>query len=130
MKIEEDSLAIINTLGLLGEKYLEVFPGTVGGKILSEGEILVGRDPVPVSDMTEKMKALAESATAVMDRLRHGEGTVGKLLTEDKIYNDLEALVADLRAHPWKLFKRGREKSDEKEDSFEGTGNKGVLHSR
>lgn len=131
VKIEEDSLAIINTLGLLGEKYLEVFPGTVGGEVLKEGEVLVGRDPVPVSDMTEKMMAMAESATVVMDRLKNGEGTVGKLLTEDKIYNDLEALTADLRAHPWKLFKRGRGKSDEEdEDVFEGAGNKGVLQTR
>lgn len=32
-KIEEDSLVTINTLGLLGEKYLEILPGTPGSPL-------------------------------------------------------------------------------------------------
>jgi hypothetical protein len=35
---------------------------------------------------------------------------VGKLLYDDKIYNELDAMITDLRKHPWKLFFKGKEK--------------------
>jgi hypothetical protein len=41
-------------------------------------------------------------------KLTTGKGTVGRLLTEDTIYKDMEAFVADLKAHPWKLLSRPR----------------------
>jgi hypothetical protein len=38
------------------------------------------------------------------------EGTIGKLLYDDTIYKELEALAVDLRKHPWKLFWKTKEK--------------------
>jgi len=108
IKIERDSMAVINTLGLLGEKYLEIFPGTTTEDFLQNGDEIVGRDPVPTSLIAEKINDLADSAGIVMNRLKDGEGTVGKLLVEEKIYNDLEAFVADLKKHPWKLLHKPR----------------------
>ena len=51
--LEEDSLAYINTLGLLGEKYLEIIPGTPGKRVISAGEILVGKDSVSTEKLVE-----------------------------------------------------------------------------
>jgi hypothetical protein len=45
-----------------------------------------------------------------MDKINSGQGTIGKLIYDDKIYNDLEAMVADLRKNPWKLFWKTKEK--------------------
>jgi len=108
IRIERDSMAVINTLGLLGEKYLEIFPGTTTGDFLKNGERIIGHDPVPTELIAEKINDLADSAGVVINRLRDGEGTVGKLLVEEKIYNDLEAFVADLKKHPWKLLHKPR----------------------
>ena len=57
-------------------------------------------------ETTEDLKDAMKSAKIVLGRLRDGEGTVGKLLKEDKIAKDLEAFVADIKSHPWKLLKR------------------------
>jgi hypothetical protein len=35
---------------------------------------------------------------------------VGKLLFDDAVYNDLQALVQDLRKNPWKLLHKTKEK--------------------
>jgi len=106
VKIEKDARATINTLGLLGEKYLEIFPGAFSsGMLKNEGE-LTGQDPVVMENLTDTMNQLAVSATALLKKLEQGEGTIGKLLTEDKIYRDLEDLVADIKAHPWKLLNK------------------------
>lgn len=141
-KVEEDAEAFINTLGLIGEKYVEILPGTTGKRILKPGESLQGRDSVPVEKLTEKgyeiasglnetikhlnkvvgdpqtqeafkatmldLRKLVGSANVVMDKVKSGEGTVGKLLMSDEIAKDLEELVKDLRAHPWKLLQKPR----------------------
>lgn len=149
--LEEDSLAYINTLGLLGEKYLEVIPGTPGKRALTAGEILVGKDSVSTEKLMESSYATVEQlqkavaslntvigdpqtqeslrdtlanskeataqltifltqANEVMGKINRGEGTVGQLLTKDDLYKDLKALTEDLKAHPWKLFFRPKEK--------------------
>ncbi len=110
IKIEKDARATINTLGLLGEKYLEIFPGTFEGGLLENEDTLIGYDPVIVQNLTETMNQLVESTNIVMGRLKEGKGTIGKLLVEEKIYNDLEAFVADIKAHPWKLLHKPRGK--------------------
>ena len=47
-KIENDAVVTINTLGLLGEKYLEIFPGTPGKPSLKNNDTDSGKDPVPM----------------------------------------------------------------------------------
>ena len=105
-KIGEDAEVTINTLGLLGEKYLEIFPGTMGKPILKNNDTIIGKDPVSMEKVTENLASLSDSIKVIVERLKNGEGTVGKLLTEDKIYDDLEAFVADIKAHPWKLLNK------------------------
>jgi hypothetical protein len=58
-------------------------------------------------ETSEDLKDAAKSAKIVLGRLRDGEGTVGMLLKDDKIAKDMEAFVEDIKAHPWKLLKRG-----------------------
>jgi len=120
-QVEKNAKFTINTLGLLGEKYLEISPGTVDAGFVSDEDIVVGLDPIPmeevtkaVKELTDNARAITEAAKVVFQRLERGEGTVGKLLTEEAIYNDLEAFVADIKAHPWKLLMKGREEPAEK----------------
>ena len=139
-KIETDAVVTINTLGLLGEQYLEMSPGKKK-VFLGAGDTLVGQNPLNVGRQMTKMNELLASLTniarqvekgegslgkfimedtfyddleVVMGRLRNGEGTIGKLLVEEKIYDDMEYFVSDIKAHPWKLLKRTR---DVKKDS-------------
>ena len=152
--LEDDARPRITTSGFLGEKYIEIFPGTSGNKAIGGEGVLTGHEPSNMDDVlasgqrligkmeyamdnvnqvvadpdfkshvkgtfsntdkvagnlvetSDDLKDAAKSAKIVMARLRDGEGTVGKLLKEDKIAKDLEAFVADIKAHPWKLLKR------------------------
>jgi len=110
VKIEKDAVASINTLGLLGEKYLEISPGDAEMGFVEDGGAIAGKDPMSMEALKEDMRKLVDSATLIVDRLKRGEGTVGKLLVEEKIYNDLEEFVSDIKAHPWKLLHKTREK--------------------
>jgi phospholipid/cholesterol/gamma-HCH transport system substrate-binding protein len=40
---------------------------------------------------------------AITQRIRTGGGTVGLLLTDDEVYDDLKEILRDLKQNPWKL---------------------------
>ncbi|MDO8525807.1 MAG: MlaD family protein [Candidatus Omnitrophota bacterium] len=103
-KIENDAVVTINTLGLLGEKYLEIFPGTPGRPILKANDMLVGKDPVSMEKITEDLANLTGSVKDIVDKIRKGEGTIGKFLMDPSIYDNFEAFTADIKKHPWKLL--------------------------
>jgi phospholipid/cholesterol/gamma-HCH transport system substrate-binding protein len=106
-------------LGLLGEKYLEIIPGTPGKPLVKNNEILVGKDPVSMEKVTENLANLSEDVRVIVERLRKGEGTIGKLLAEDAVYNDVKAITGnfrefseDVKRHPWKLLNKPRSEED------------------
>ena len=107
-EVEKDAEITINTLGLLGEKYIEIFPGTPGSAFLKEGDAVVGHDPVSMEKITENLVDLSNSVKTIVDRLKNGQGTIGKFLVDETMYNNLEAFTADIKAHPWKLLNKPR----------------------
>lgn len=107
-KIEEGAEFTINTLGLLGEKYLEIYPGTPGGRAIKDNETVIGKDPVAMEKVTENLAVLSDSVRAIVEKIRKGEGTVGKFLMDDAVYRNLEEFTADIKKHPWKLLNKPR----------------------
>lgn len=115
-QIPVDSRAWVNTLGLLGEKYLEIIPGRDYGHLLVEDSVIVGEDPTSVQEVTDLVKDVTlqvkdtllslQVALENLNAVLEGQGTVGKLLTDDKLYTDIEEMFADLKRHPWKLLYR------------------------
>ncbi len=134
--IPADSKFMINQLGLLGEKYLEIMPG-VSDALLAPGATVHGDDPVPMETITKTLGSLGAKAETTLDNIntgvlseanklalaamlanaaavtasvRNGDGTVGKFLMDPSVFKNLDELSADLKAHPWKLFYRPKGK--------------------
>ncbi len=62
------------------------------------------------TDLQGAIKGLSASSQAmsqILDRLEKGQGTAGKLLSDEEVYADLKAFVEDIKTHPWKLFRKG-----------------------
>ena len=110
IKVPVDSTVWVNTLGLLGEKYIEIMPGKDSSNILLAKQALVGVDPIPMQEVSVLAKDIATHLDESIKKIINKEGTIGKLLYDDTIYKDLEALVTDIRKHPWKLFIKTKEK--------------------
>jgi phospholipid/cholesterol/gamma-HCH transport system substrate-binding protein len=154
--VPEDSSGFINTLGLLGEKYLEVSPGT-SRRGLPDGGMLYGSDPIPIDRVAEQgynalgdfqtlvnsvndvvgdpvfrssmkhtvarseelvssLHASSESLRAILEQIRSGQGTLGRLLMDETLYQELIAFVQDLKAHPWKLLRRDTSSKPDKSE--------------
>jgi phospholipid/cholesterol/gamma-HCH transport system substrate-binding protein len=110
VKIPVDSVVWVNTLGLLGEKYVEIMPGISYDKCMLANSEIVGEDPVAMNDVFKVAKNVVGNLDTGVTRVLNQEGTVGKILYDDQLYNNLEALVLDLRRNPWKLFWKTKEK--------------------
>lgn len=54
--------------------------------------------------LSVKVQAVATDAQALTADLRKGKGTVGALLVDPQVYDDLKELTRDLKRNPWKFF--------------------------
>jgi len=105
-----DSTVWVSTLGLLGEKYVEIMPGKDYKNCLAPKQDLAGIDPLAMQEVMQVAKQIADNVNEGVLRLLNKEGTVGKLLYDDSVYKELDALVTDIRKNPWKLFWKTTEK--------------------
>ncbi len=110
VSIPADSTVWVNTLGLLGEKYIEIMPGKDYFHYLTAGQSVTGVDPMPMHEVTRLAKDIVTNLDQAIVKINNKEGTIGKLLYDDTIYNELEALISDVRKNPWKLFWKTKEK--------------------
>ncbi len=108
--IPNDSTIWVNTLGLLGEKYLEIMPGKDYMNCMAVNDSLVGVDPIPMHEVFRQAKGIFDNLSTIVDKVGKGEGNLGKLLYDDKLYNNMEAFTEDIKNNPWKLFFKTKEK--------------------
>jgi phospholipid/cholesterol/gamma-HCH transport system substrate-binding protein len=50
------------------------------------------------------LESVSLRADRLLARLEAGDGTLGAALADRQVFDDLRALLADLRSHPWKLL--------------------------
>lgn len=59
-----------------------------------------------VDDITTRAKKATIDAQALVSRVKRGEGTVGALMTDEAVYDDIQELLRDLKHNPWKILWR------------------------
>ncbi len=65
-------------------------------------------------DATRNWKILGERLNIAMSYAESGQGNLGRLIYDDDLYNEVVLLVEDLRANPWKLLVRRKNKKTPK----------------
>jgi phospholipid/cholesterol/gamma-HCH transport system substrate-binding protein len=92
-RITENSRATIGSLSLLGEPVIDILPSTEGRQ-LQDGDFLpAGRAPGQLADVAEGATQALQQVTGIMQDIRSGKGTVGKLFTDDQIYKEVNGLI-------------------------------------
>ncbi|HMY58543.1 MAG TPA: MlaD family protein [Pseudomonadota bacterium] len=54
--------------------------------------------------LSGKVSQVAGDAQSLLSDVRRGKGTVGALIVDQQIYDDLKELTRDLKRNPWKFF--------------------------
>ncbi len=57
-----------------------------------------------VAQLATRANATAADAQAIVQHIKKGEGTVGALVMDEEIYDDVQEMVRDLKHNPWKFL--------------------------
>src|ERR1700676_362852 len=94
--IRADSSAVLITEGLLGNRFVDIDRGFVGRKLENEEEI-PGREERALkavversADLMTNLSAITQQASAVLDDIRKGRGSLGKCLGDEDAYRHLK----------------------------------------
>src|SRR5207249_2477355 len=102
--IRKDSKAKIGSDGLIGNRIVIIYGGTQNTPAVRSGDTLQTEMPINSAQMmntlqesNKNLSAITTDFKVVSKRLANGEGTVGKLLTDDSMARQLAATAATLQ---------------------------------
>jgi phospholipid/cholesterol/gamma-HCH transport system substrate-binding protein len=88
-RIRTDSVAQISSMGLLGDKFVELSPGTIGAPVAEAGSIIPSRDPIDyeallqkpgTDDLIANILAISNSMRALLDQIEKGHGLLAEVM--------------------------------------------------
>ncbi|MEO8576533.1 MAG: MlaD family protein [Gemmatimonadales bacterium] len=104
-QVRRDSQAKLKTQGLLGDKVFDIAPGTPRYPMLKQGDTLALGEAldldavlVQASGAVDQVLALTGSLQVVANDITAGKGTVGQLLTNRQLYDNLNSTIANSNA--------------------------------
>jgi phospholipid/cholesterol/gamma-HCH transport system substrate-binding protein len=104
-QIRADSRAFLRTQGLLGDKFVDIEPGSSGARILQPGDTLAAGRSMDIDEFLTMAAGALDQATGIVLNLQEltgglsrGEGTMGQLLRDDQLYANLNAATAEMRS--------------------------------
>ena len=109
--IKQDSVATIETEGLLGNQFLAISFGSAGTANVRDGDTIASQPPLEMSELLQKTSGIldrsqqaiqnATRATANLDsisaKINAGQGTVGALVNDKQLYNNLERTTSTMQ---------------------------------
>jgi phospholipid/cholesterol/gamma-HCH transport system substrate-binding protein len=98
VQIHQNATAKVANLGLLGEKYVELDPGTPNTPVVTQQNVVLrGSQPASFDDVTNQISAIANDVKAITESLRHVmAGPQGQQRLDD-IVDNVRTITADVR---------------------------------
>ena len=115
-RVRADSRVRIRTLGLLGDRYLEVSSGSASQPLLPPGGVIPSEEPTDVAavlsrggDAMTNVQAISSSLRRILERVEQGQGILGELTVNpesgnqavarlNSVLEEADGLLRDLRA--------------------------------
>jgi phospholipid/cholesterol/gamma-HCH transport system substrate-binding protein len=109
--IKQDSVASIETEGLLGNQYMAISFGSAGTADVQDGDIIASQAPLEMSDLLKKTSGILDSSQQAIEnatratanlqsisaKIDKGQGTVGALVNDKQLYSNLEQTSSAMR---------------------------------
>jgi phospholipid/cholesterol/gamma-HCH transport system substrate-binding protein len=96
-RVRTTSRATIGSVSLLGEGAVDITASTTGQPIPEGGYVPSDAPPAQLADVTAQANKGITELTALIQDVRAGKGTVGKLVTDEQLYADLQQFTAAAR---------------------------------
>ena len=109
--IKQDSVASIETEGLLGNQYLAISFGSPGKPDVRGGDMIASNPPLEMADLIKKTNAILDSSqqavqnaslmtanlASISAKVDTGQGTAGALVNDKQLYANLAQTTSDAR---------------------------------
>ena len=102
-EIRADSLASVETVGLLGESYVNITRGSPGQEVLPDGGVLKSSEGADIKqvvqnadDVIVNLRVLSAQLNNITGQLQSGKGSIGKLIYDQTLYNRLNKTTGTL----------------------------------
>ena len=102
-RIRSDSQAQQGSPSLLGnEMLINITPGTAMGQPVQDGAILPSSSSNTVNDfatsgtdLAQRLSKLSDQISDIVTSVKKGEGTMGRLFSDETLYNNLNATISE-----------------------------------
>ncbi len=101
--VTESSVARIRTLGILGDKYIEISLGTANERVLQDGDFIPTEVPFDfeailpkAEEMLNTLPKIISSLDQVLAKINAGQGTLGRLVNDSLMGADLARASSSL----------------------------------
>src|ERR1700737_3185362 len=108
--IKQDSVAAIETEGLLGNEYVSISFGSAQALNVKDNDTIASQPPLVFADLIKKADGILDSSQEALDnvtvatanlssisgKINQGQGTVGALVNDKKIYTQLDQATTGL----------------------------------
>ncbi len=102
-QIREDSRGALQTQGLLGDRFLNISPGSAAYPPLQAGDTLISLEALDyeavlytAATTLDHVQEVVVDLRVLTDRLANGEGTLGALLTDDALYQQMTDATTEM----------------------------------
>lgn len=102
--IKKDAKAIIGSDGLMGNKIVQINPGSSGQKEIQNNDVIKSEVPIDMDDILEQLQATTENASTITynlaeitTTLKDGRGTIGMLLMDTTFAQTLKVTMDNIR---------------------------------
>jgi phospholipid/cholesterol/gamma-HCH transport system substrate-binding protein len=93
-RVTTASTAVLGSVSLLGESSVDITAASQGTPIPEWGYVRSGKTPGSIADVATQASVGLEEATKLLQDIRGGRGTVGRLFTDEALYTELNGFVA------------------------------------
>jgi len=109
--IKQDSVAAIETEGLLGNEYVSISFGSAQAFNVKDDDTIASQPPLVIPDLMKKADGILDTSQEALDnvtvatanlssisgKINQGQGTIGALINDKKIYAQLDQTTVGLR---------------------------------
>jgi len=103
--LHNDAAVLIRPMGLLGEKYLDLLPGSPSQPLLPDGAVLSGRGETDITGVAGSATSTLQNVDqtlrelqGILRNIKAGKGTAGKLVTDPALYDHTTQLIRKVDA--------------------------------
>jgi|SRR5712664_32215 len=109
--IKQDSVAAIETEGLLGNEYVSISFGSAQALNVKDDDTIASLPPLVIADLMKKADGILDTSQAALNnvtvasanlgsitgKINQGQGTIGALVNDKKIYTQMDQTTVGLR---------------------------------